>query len=319
MIPSCGLLAIAVVAASGQSTERKNNPYAPSPAGNSRQVVSQVANSAEIASLRKDVSAERLLTRLVKYQASDPSTPRPESEPSLPTNIYRIGVNDILHIKLGNAATSSAYYSVRTDGTIDFPLAGDNVKVDGLTIRDVVQKLRTSIKLFAEPQVEVTVSEYASHPIIVSGKVKNPGEKFLRREAVPLFVIRAEAMAHAEVNAVKLTVGNGETSTYHLQDSQTDALLIRPGTTVEFITQEVASRARYFIAESHTKTSERPLSHGLTLSQAAASFPDIRKATIQRQDKAGNNIARDYDLRAIIAGKSKDPVIEPGDIIRIRN
>ena len=320
LIPSCGLLAIAVVAASGQSPERKNNPYAPSPAGNSRQVVSQAANSVEIASLRKDGSVEGTLTRFEKYRTPDPSISRPESEPSLPTDIYKIGVNDVLRIKLANAAISSAYYIVRADGTIDFPLAGDNVNVKDLTIRDVAEKLRTSIRLFADPQVEVAVTEYASHAIIVSGKVKNPGEKYLRREAVPLFVIKAEAMVEADSNALRITNANGGIETYLLHNAQTDNILIQSGSKLDFISEEVRPPALFFIAGSEKKTLERPFSLGLTLSKVAAmEAANGKKATIHRQDKEGKLIDHDYDLRTIRAGKSADPAIEAGDIIRIRN
>ena len=307
-------------AAFGQSPERKNNPYAPSPAGNSRQAVPQIQRNNEFASIRSGGSPAEALTQKVKYELPKPSALSPEPLSVSPVNIYRIGVNDVLHIKLANASGGSAYYPVRKDGTIDFPLAGDNVDVKGLTVSDVAQKLKKSIKLFADPRVEVVVTEYASHSVMISGKVKNPGEKFLRREAVPLFVIKSEAIVDTGANAVKISTGSGETRTYLLNDSLTDTLLIDSGTTLEFIKEDVHPQARYFIAGSETKTSERPLSPGLTLSQAATSLSaEARKATIHRKDKTGNYIATDYDLRAIIARKSVDPIIESGDIIRIRN
>jgi protein involved in polysaccharide export with SLBB domain len=270
--------------------------------------------------MRSGFPAGETKTQMVKYGSSDTSIESPKPIPVSPSDVYKIGVNDVLYIKLGNAAAGSSYYAVRSDGTIDFPLAGEDLNVKGLTVGEVAKNLRRAIKLFSDPKVEVSVSEYASHSVTVSGKVKNPGEKTLRREAVPLFVIRAEAIVDADANAVKITRPEGETQTYRLQDAQTDGLLIHPGTAIEFSTRDFRPAPRYFIAGSQMKTLERTMSVGLTLSSVAASESvDAKKATIHRKDKNGKFTSRDYDLRAIRAGKAADPPIQSDDVIQIRN
>jgi hypothetical protein len=206
------------------------------------------------------------------------------------------------------------------DGTIDFPLAGEDVGVKGLTVNDVVRKLRSSIKLFTDPKVEVSVTEYSSHSVLVAGKVKNPGEKNLRREAVPLFVISAEALVEWDANAVKVTKEGAESKTFALSDPETANMLIHPGTSLEFRTERFGPPARYFIANGQMKSSERPITSGMTLLMAAsAESANAKKASVHRQDKNGKYARRDFDLVAIKAGKAVDLAIEPGDIIQIRD
>ena len=319
LIAGFGLLFIGIsTAALGQSPARKINPYAPSPAGNSKLVSVQIPGKTQIASVGNNGSQADGRTQMVN-QAPLAQIVLPQPAADLPTNIYRIGVNDVLKITLSNVAAGSSSYSVRRDGTIDFPLAGDNVIVKGLTVNEVITKLNTSIKLFADPRVEVEVSEYASHTVTVSGKVRNPGTKFLRREAVPLFVIKAEAMVDPDANAIKITTYSGDTQTLRLSDTHAESRLIHQGMSVEFTVENFGPPGRYFISVGQTKPLERPMSTGLTLSKAAAMQTDAKKTTILRQDNKGKVKELIYDLREIMAGKSADPLIEAGDVIRIRN
>src|SRR6476620_9996357 len=38
-----------------------------------------------------------------------------------PTQIYRIGVGDVLYINIVNSSNGKGFYTVRNDGTIDYP------------------------------------------------------------------------------------------------------------------------------------------------------------------------------------------------------
>lgn len=60
-----------------------------------------------------------------------------------PTEIYKIGVGDVLYISLQNApAKASTYFTVLEDGTIDYPLAGEMIMVGGLTTDEVESLLK---------------------------------------------------------------------------------------------------------------------------------------------------------------------------------
>ncbi len=111
-------------------------------------------------------------------------------------------------ISLQNApGNATNYFTVLSDGTIDYPLAGEMVSVQGLTTEEIEDLLEEKIKLYENPQVVVKVREFASHTFTVLGLVEKAGEKFLQREAMPLYVVRAEAVTQpqATVAVIKRT------------------------------------------------------------------------------------------------------------------
>jgi protein involved in polysaccharide export with SLBB domain len=150
------------------------------------------------------------------------------------TQTYRIGPGDTLFIVLANAPNASGYYSVSPDGTIDFPLAGDSPQVGGMTVNEIEDQLSSRIKLYHDPRVTVTVREFGSHKIEVSGLVERNGERFLQREAMPLFTIKADVGVKADAVRVVIRRSSGTTETYELRDARTDSVLISAGDVVEF-------------------------------------------------------------------------------------
>lgn len=309
----------------------KNNPFSPSPPRRAKQVEP----------LPTPLNAgSREVSFVMQAQSSQP---KPEERPTVaqttskiaknadlrnmsPTEIYRIGVGDVLLITLKNAPKGSGYYTVRSDGTIDFPLAGENVIVAGQTADNAGEILASGIKLFQNPEVEVRVREYASHKVTVSGMVERPGEKNLQREAVPLFVIRAEAGVDARATKVLVTrTPQTPRETHVLSDGKTDNVLIYPGNTVEFTSESGNLRGStfYFISGAVNSVGQRDLTVGLTLYQAviASGGPkgDPKKATIRRKNNAGVLVSTEHNLRNIKAGKARDVLLSPGDVIEIRN
>lgn len=249
LIPFAILLTLFVTGSSamGQTSEGrgKNNPYSPSPVGKVEEKQSLAApaktspNEAVFIMLsQKTPDTKNLPTvaqRLFKI------TKHAESRSMPPTEIYRVGVGDILFVNLKNAAQGSRYCTVRPDGTIDFPLAGEDLLVADQTVDDIEEMLATGITLFPDPQLEVKVREYASHKITVSGMVDNAGDISLQREAMPLFVIRSEAVVSP--NATKAVIKRApllKPESYDLRAADTDNVLIYSGNSVEFTSDKQA-------------------------------------------------------------------------------
>ena len=109
---------------------------------------------------------------------------------------YKIGIGDKLLIYVyGETERLSAVVAfgkainpiyekyVRDDGTIFYPNAGV-LNVDGKTVeevrKDLTSKLSTVLK---NPQIDVSITEYNSQKIIVSGVFESPGSYFI--ETVP--------------------------------------------------------------------------------------------------------------------------------------
>ncbi len=246
-----------------------------------------------------------------------------------PTEIYRVGTGDILFVSLQNApAKDSTYFTVLNDGTIDYPLAGELVGVSGLTTDEIEELLREKITLYENPQVSVRVRDYASHRITVLGLVEKAGEKFLQREAIPLFVVKAEAIVQPNANQVVIRRADSTTQTFSLKDSNTDETLVLAGDIVEFsvdnnkLNNEQAQF--YFIGGAISSAGQKDFHPGLTLTQAILAAGGLRKSSvkqvvIRRKNVEGLLTSMTYNLKDIKDGKIPDPVIEAGDTVEVGN
>jgi hypothetical protein len=232
--------------------------------------------------------------------------------------VYRLGVGDVLQIDLSNSVKNSGNYSVESTGTIDYPLAGERIVVAGLTTREVEQQLKARIKLFADPVVEVRVKEFNSHTVEVSGLVDNPGIRLLQREAMPMFVIKAEAFVRKEANAVKVTrIAGALPEIYRLGDPAADNVLIHAGNQVEFFAS--AWLGEYTLT-SPMGSVKKELSTGLSLLAAvqAAGQTSFKTVRLKRKGAGGEITQFDYDLRAVQSGKVQNPLLVAADDIEFR-
>ena len=247
-----------------------------------------------------------------------------------PTEIYKIGVGDVLFISLQNApAKASTYFTVLNDGTIDYPLAGEMISVGGLTTEEIEDLMREKIKLYENPQISVKVREHASHSITVLGLVEKAGEKYLPREAVPLFMIRAEAVVSPKADTLFIKRASAETEQIDLKDAKSEDVLIFPGDILEFKSSGEAettasNRQFYFIGGNIVSAGQKDFHSGLTLTQAILASGGLRKASvkrvvIRRKNQAGLLSPIEFDLNAIKGGKQPDPLIKSGDTIEIVN
>jgi protein involved in polysaccharide export with SLBB domain len=318
---------VLVLCQSGE-TNRRNNPYSPSPAGREALVAPSpvsvaIPNGNDVAFMlqpRRGSTADTL----PKQSSGAPvnivqnPTAKAVSERSLvsrPTEVYRFGVGDVLHITLRNSRQGSGYYPVNADGTIDYPMAGENLPAEGLTADELEMKLKSKIKLFPNPSVEVKVRDYQSHKVEVTGLVDSPGEKPLQREAMPLFAVKAGAFVRKEATGVKITRREGaEPEIHRLSDAATDNIFIYPGTRLEFF---IVALGEYTVATPGGRT-RNELPAGLTLSAAlrSAGFPNVEKVSLRRK---GEPLKVDYDVKSLLAGKILNPVLLDGDEIEIRN
>ena len=172
-------------------------------------------------------------TSAITAGAAKSATPFPTIADSQ-TQVYRVGVSDVLDIQLPqNPTTRSTLYSVLPDGLLDYPLAGDPFSVAGMTTKEIADQLRERIKVLDRPEVTVSVRGYSSHKVTVIGFVSSPGTKTLRREAVPLFVLLAEALLLEDASKATI-IRNGQASiTVSLKENAAASTLIGPGDIVK--------------------------------------------------------------------------------------
>ena len=244
-----------------------------------------------------------------------------------PTEIYKLGVGDVLFISLQNAPSkSSTYFTVLNDGSIDYPLAGEMISVNNLTTEEVEDLLKEKIKLYENPQISVKVREYTSHAVTVFGTVEKAGELYLKRDAMPLYTVRAEAVVQSKADWLTIKRADSIVEQIDLKDSKSDDVLIFPGDILEFKITETnpAALQFYFIGGNIVSAGQKDFHAGLTLTQAILASGGLRKnnvktVTIRRKNQAGMLSPIEFDLNAIKNGKQPDPLIKAGDTIEIVN
>ncbi len=134
-----------------------------------------------------------------------------QSVPHLQHDDYRIGPGDTLEISIPALERPDKNSIVRlklTDnGTINLPLAG-KLQCAGLTTDQcrIAIKSAYSKKFLKNPDVAVTVSEYNSVSVIVTGAVEDPDRYVLKQNRTTLFELLARANGLADNHGSRVYV-----------------------------------------------------------------------------------------------------------------
>jgi protein involved in polysaccharide export with SLBB domain len=268
----------------------------------------------------------------VSIAAKMPSTPVPENvegtenkpnadEMAL-TRIYRIGANDVLDVRVSDSTSSqSTLFTVTPTGFLEHPLLTEPMRVSGLTAEEVTAQIESDLKRRAldATKVSVGVRDYASHTILVSGLVKDAGTKVLRREAIPLYVVVADAQPLPEAARVNV-VRNESNQTFEidLTESNEMNLLVRPG---DVVTLHASETQFIYVAGEVKSPGEITYRRGLTLTQAMIAAGGVtgkpKEIRIGRDDGRGFLAVTKFKLKDIESGKVPDPAVRPGDRIMV--
>ncbi|MBC7930650.1 MAG: polysaccharide biosynthesis/export family protein [Rubrivivax sp.] len=263
--------------------------------------------------------------------AATPSSPNnPANQPVAPaplplTSFYRIGIGDVLDVRLLNAPDPgrSTLYTVLAGGALDYPLLREPVTAAGMTAEELSAQLIAELRhrgVFDRPQVRVSVREYASHAVLVSGLAGDPGTKILRREAIPLYVVVAEAQPKPEAGrAVIISHATGKTRSVDLNDAAAMSTLVQSGDVVNLT---VRPPEFFYVGGEITSPGQKDFHVGLTLTQALmASGGATRlagdKVKVARAGEDGRLVSIEYNLRQIEGGVVPDPVLQAGDRIEV--
>jgi protein involved in polysaccharide export with SLBB domain len=317
---------------------RRNSPFAPNPKRKA-EIVKQNSSVAE----RETLPAQNAEEKFV--ETANEENPEPEFEKqtiagktieiarkravlsTAPTEIYRVGAGDVLDIKILNSpAKNSTLFTVLANGTIDYPLAGEPVTVEDLTPEEIENLLAEKVKLYENPEITVSVRDFAARKISVLGLVERPGTKALRRVAIPLYAILAEAIPLSSAEKVTILRGaDKQTITVGLEDDET---LVYADDIIRVVAEDAKNSLNrtkfYFIGGSVVSGGQKDFHEGITLTQAILASGGLkksstRKATIRRRNSEGLLESKDFDLKTIKDGKLADPQLQAGDLIEIDN
>ena len=308
----------AVIPVSSPVTTKNAEVRSSAPAVNERQPVTPAGNGSAV----KETGATTQPASGTALTAV--STPAPVTEQPL-TNIYRIGVGDILDIRVLNLVTpGSTLYTVVNGGLIDLPITGGPLLVAGLTTDEIQARIAGELRRRAfdnSATVTVGVRQYSSHPVIVTGLVNSPGTRFLRREAVPLYVIMAEVQPRLDAGRVTILRAGVEKQTIDLNDSTALNVLIRGG---DVINVSARPAEFYYIGGRINYPGQKPFQAGITLLQAilaagGTSRQNDNHIDLSREGSDSRLTTTRYNLKDIKSGKTQDPRLQPGDRIEVMN
>ena len=239
------------------------------------------------------------------------------------TKIYRVGPGDVLDVRLTDSVPAqSTLFTVNAAGFLEHPELSKPIRCAGLTVADIAVRIEEDLKQrpsIKNPRVSVAVEEYISHTILVSGLVKEPGTKSLKREGIPLYVVVADAQPLPEAGRVSVQ-RNASNESFLIDLSDTSALnmLVHPGDVVNLLERE----AQFFYLSGQVKSpGEKSFRRGMTLTQAIIAAggltKDGKKAELARDNGKGFLVVTRYKLKDIESGKVPDPPIQTGDRITI--
>lgn len=241
------------------------------------------------------------------------------------TKIYRVGPGDVLDVRLTDGTPAqSTLFTVTAAGFLEHAELSAPIPSAGLTVEEIAARIEEDLKQgssIKNPRVSVAVEEYISHTILVSGLVKEPGTKSLKREGIPLFVVIADAQPLPEAGRVSVQRNaSNESFLIDLSETSTLNMLVRPGDVVSLLERE----AQFFYLSGLVKSpGEKLFRRGLTLTQAIIAAgglsKDGKKAELARDNGKGFLVVKRYKLKEIESGKVPDPPIQPGDRITIIN
>ena len=238
------------------------------------------------------------------------------------TSTYNVGIGDVLDVRLSNASTrESTLFTVMKNGTLEYPLLNGPVSVTGLTTDEISRLLSSEIKVIKSPRVTVTVRDYASHSVVIGGLVDSPGRKVLRREAMPLFAVLAEALVRPEATAATILRNGKEGEALSLKDEQAMATLVAPGDVIKISGAPVATKNFLYVGGEVAAPGEKAFREGMTLTQALLSAGGASQSgktiKVARRNTAGYLSTNEYNLRSIGEGKTPDPALQAGDRIEV--
>ncbi len=261
---------------------------------------------------------------------------------------YRIGIGDLLDVRVLNHPEMSRKMRVEGGGTVRIPMAGDVIATcltESQLSQIITEKFRKWIK---EPYVDVFIEEYSSQPVAVIGAVDKPGRFQLQRRVRlielltyaggpkldkaghTLHLIRSGEKDLCSTDNVSQASATSDEAvpqllSFKLKDllmGSTDAnLYVQPGDIIS-----LPEADQIFVTGFVTKPGAFPLNTKISLTQAIGMaggyMPEASKKKVRLIRQSANSNARIEQLiniEDIEKRKIDDIVLQANDLIEVPN
>ncbi|MCU1326373.1 MAG: polysaccharide export protein [Bryobacterales bacterium] len=245
----------------------------------------------------------------------------------------KIGVDDLLLVRVYDSPDLTRTVRVSSDGTIRMPMLRNPIAVRGLMpieIEKLVADAFRGEQLLVDPFVTVSVAEYHSRPISVNGEVKTP-VVFQAVGNVKLLEALAKAggLSPTAGGDIIVTKPNGDTGVQSITripvkaliagtDPQLNLTLIGgeeirvPSAGTVVVSGNVRDPGVFPVQESGTTTV-------MTAIAQAKGLADFQPKIIYilRPDDLGVTHEIEVDLKSIMARKKPDVVLQARDVLHV--
>ncbi len=247
-----------------------------------------------------------------------------------------IGPDDLLNITVYGVPALSRRTRVSGGGDIDLPMLAQPIRAEGLRpteLEPVIAKAFVSSEILVDPVITVTVVEYRSRPITVSGAVKKP-LTFQETGKTTLLdaIAKADGLSDAAGPEILVTAPRKEGSdepgkTTHIPVEELIGgkrpdlnLMLTGGEEVR-----VPEIGRFFVLGNVTRPGEFPIQKAaetsvlkaLALSQGLSPFASKVAYIYRDEGSAAKRLEIPVALQKILDRKSPDVALEANDILYI--
>jgi polysaccharide export outer membrane protein len=258
----------------------------------------------------------------------------PEQGANLPAQA--VGPNDLIAVSVYDAPELSRTIRIGTDGMIRLPMLKQLIKAEGLFPADLETAIAKALReeqILVDPFVTVTIAEYHSRPISVSGAVKMP-LVFQAEGPISLLEAIARAQGLSEVAGPEVLVSrsqpgpNGETvmltrrvTVRNLINDADPAVNIKLTGGEEIRVPEVS---KIYVVGNVKRPGAFPVQNGsettvlqmLALTEGLEQFSS-KNAFIYRREANGGKNEIPVELDKILQRKSPDVPLIANDILYI--
>ncbi len=287
-------------------------------------------------------------------RAQERPTAGTENDVGGSSGTYRIGIGDVLDIRVYNRPQLSRD-AIRVDdrGMIRMPLLSDAIRAACRTDSELASEIgQRYLEYLRNPHVEVFIKEYQSKAVAVIGAVREPGRFLLQRQVRLLDLVafaggptdraggriqvrhdpdvrpcgdRTNDPTGTDVVPAGLgLISEENVSWYEFPDllkasTPVENPYVRPGDVVNLVEADTV-----YVVGNVYRPAIIPLKERTTLTQAIAVaggvLPDTNfdRVTIVRQTPGGTSKTQiTVDLKAISKRKADDPILEANDIVDV--
>jgi polysaccharide export outer membrane protein len=269
-----------------------------------------------------------------QQQQSNRAATIPEQGANLPAQA--VGPNDLIAVSVYDAPELSRTIRIGTDGMIRLPMLKQLIKAEGLFPADLETAIAKALReeqILVDPFVTVTIAEYHSRPISVSGAVKMP-LVFQAEGPISLLEAIARAQGLSENAGPEVLVSRSQPGPDGAAVMLTRRVTVRnlindadPAVNIKLTGGEeirVPEVSKIYVVGNIMKPGAYPVQNGsettilqmLALTEGLAPFAN-KNAFIYRREANGSKNEIPVQLDKILARKSPDVPLIANDIFYI--